>query len=102
MCIISTFSQVLLKKAAQREYQSPVYKYLNPLVIIAYSLFFGVIIVNTYLLRYISLVFASTISCSLPFVLSFINGLIFFDEKINIWKIIGGFIIIAGIIIVVI
>lgn len=102
MCIISALSQVLLKKASQREYQSPIIKYLNPLVVIAYILFFCVVVFNTYLLKHIPLILASTFSSSLPFVLSFVNGRIFFDEKINKWKIVGGCLILVGIMIVVI
>ena len=36
---LSAVSQVMLKKAAMREYESPIKEYLNPLVISAYALF---------------------------------------------------------------
>ena len=38
---ISSISQVMLKKAAQRHYSNPIREYLNPLVIGAYALFVG-------------------------------------------------------------
>ena len=38
---ISAISQVLLKKAAQRQYSSPLREYMNPLVIFAYMMFVG-------------------------------------------------------------
>ena len=38
---VSAISQVMLKKAAQREYESTVKEYMNPLVIFAYVLFLG-------------------------------------------------------------
>ena len=39
--LISSVSQVLLKKAAMRQYETPLKEYLNPWVITAYALFFG-------------------------------------------------------------
>ena len=36
---ISAVSQVLLKKAALKEYDNPLNEYLNPYVIVAYSIF---------------------------------------------------------------
>lgn len=38
---ISAISQVILKKAALKKYDSVIKEYLNPLVIIAYSIFFA-------------------------------------------------------------
>ena len=45
---ISAISQVMLKKAAQREYGSTVREYLNPLVIFAYVLFFLTTLMTIY------------------------------------------------------
>ena len=39
--LVSSVSQVLLKKAAMRQYETPLKEYLNPWVITAYTLFFG-------------------------------------------------------------
>lgn len=39
--LISSVSQVLLKKAAMRQYETPLKEYLNPWVITAYALFSG-------------------------------------------------------------
>lgn len=36
---VSAISQVMLKKAAQKEYKSFIQEYLNPLVIFAYAIF---------------------------------------------------------------
>ena len=38
---IGAVSQVMLKKAAQKHYDSVLHEYLNPLVILAYALFVG-------------------------------------------------------------
>lgn len=37
---ISSISQIMLKKSAQKEYSSKIREYLNPMVIIAYIIFF--------------------------------------------------------------
>lgn len=38
---LASISQVMLKKAAMRTYDSPLAEYLNPLVIFAYAIFVG-------------------------------------------------------------
>lgn len=38
--LISSFSQVLLKIAANKKYDSRIKEYLNPIVITAYGIFF--------------------------------------------------------------
>ena len=101
MCFVSAFSQVLLKKASLHKYESFLQQYLNPYVICGYSLFFIVIAVNIYLLRHIPITVTSAISESLPLVLSFITGKIFFAESLSKQKIIGGILIIAGILVLV-
>ena len=45
---VSSISQVMLKKAAQKEYDSPLGEYLNPLVIFAYCLFFGATLMTVF------------------------------------------------------
>ena len=39
--LISSFSQIMLKKAAGRQYKNKLREYLNPTVITAYGIFFG-------------------------------------------------------------
>lgn len=101
MCFVSAFSQVLLKKASLYKYESFLQQYLNPYVICGYSLFFVVIIVNIFLLRHIPITVTSAISESLPLVLSFVTGRIFFAESLTKTKIIGGLFIISGILVIV-
>lgn len=102
ICFISAFSQVLLKKASLQKYESFWQQYLNPYVICGYALFFLVILVNIYILRHISITVTSAISESLPLVLSFVTGRIFFAEPLTKKKIIGMIFIISGILIIVI
>lgn len=100
-CFISAISQVLLKKATQKEYSSFIKQYLNFLVIIAYLLFFTVVIVNIYILRFIPMTIMNPIAETLPYILSIVFGRLFFNEKITIKKIIGSMIIVLGIIILI-
>ena len=44
----SAISQVLLKQSANMEYKNPLREYLNWRVILAYSIFFGVLLLNTW------------------------------------------------------
>ena len=50
---ISSVSQILLKKAANRTYETPLKEYLNPLVVGAYGLFFCSVILTMLALKYV-------------------------------------------------
>ena len=52
---ISSVSQIILKKAAGKTYNSPVREYLNPMVIGAYGLFFCSVILTMLALKYVPL-----------------------------------------------
>lgn len=99
-CIISAYSQILLKKAARREYSTFVFQYLNMYVISSYLLFFLVIIINVFLLRYLPISIVNPIAEVLPIILSFVSGIIFFEEKLSKVKILGITVIIAGLFII--
>lgn len=99
---ISAFSQVLLKKASLCGYKSFIRQYLNLYVIIGYGLFFLVLVVSIFILRYLPIVICSVFSESMPLVFSLFTGKIIFAEKLSKGKIIGGIIIIVGIICIII
>ena len=95
---ISSISQVLLKKSAQKTYDSKIKEYLNPLVIIGYFIFF----VSTLF----SIISYKKIPLSLGYILEAtsyiyitIFGVTIFKEKLNYKKIIALVLIISGIII---
>ena len=44
MTFLTAISQVLLKKSANQTYKSWIYEYLNWRVIVAYGIFFGVLL----------------------------------------------------------
>ena len=43
---LCSLSQLLLKKSANVEHQSRIHEILNPLVIVAYTIFFGSLLIN--------------------------------------------------------
>ncbi len=100
-CVMSAVSQVMLKKAAQKEYKSFIAQYLNFWVIISYMIFFIVVIGNIYVLKKLPMTVLGPIAETLPFILSIFFGRIFFHEKITTRKIVGSLLIIAGIITIV-
>lgn len=100
-CLISAVSQVMLKKAAQSEYKSFIWQYLNVRVVTAYVLFFFVLVANTFILKYIPMMVMNPIAETLPYILSIFFGYFFFNEKITIRKICGAIIIICGIVVLV-
>ncbi len=101
-CIISAFSQILLKKSSQKKYSSFVFQYFNLYVLIGYLLFLLVLIINIYLLQFLPISITNALCESIPLLLSLFSGLLFFGEKITKKKLISCIIIIAGICILVI
>ena len=85
---ISSVSQILLKKAANRTYESPLKEYLNPLVIGAYGMFFcSVILTMSPILESTGYIFVS------------VMGYFFLKEKFTKRKLAGFALILAGVII---
>ena len=95
-CVISAFSQILLKKASLKSYGSTVRQYLNALVILGYGLFFVVLALNVWLLRFLPLSVLNPVAETLPILLSFASGRLLFGEQITIWKLLSGALVVAG------
>lgn len=101
-CIVSAIAQVLLKKASHKNYSTLISQYLNLFVIAGYFLFFVVVIVNIWLLKFVPISIISPIAESFPLILTFLAGKFFFGEKITCKKVIGVVCIVMGIVIVLI
>ena len=98
--LISCFAQVLLKMSADKNFEAEgiLKQYLNPLVVVGYSLYLLVLIIPLIAYRYIDFKYGAIIE-STAYIFIMLLSYIFFKEKITKQKIIGNVIIIAGIIV---
>ncbi len=95
---ISSVSQVLLKKAAIKNYDSTIKEYFNPLVIGAYFLFICTTFISIYAYKGIPLSLGPILEAtSYIYVTAF--GIKIFREKVNKRKILALGFIICGIIV---
>ena len=53
--LLASYSQILLKKSANKVYSKKIYEILNINVIIAYGIFFATTLVNLFLFKYVEL-----------------------------------------------
>ena len=96
--IVAGFSQVLLKQASQKTYKNIYKEYLNINVILGYVLLFVSTILTIIAFKGISYT-SGPILESLGYVFVMLLSLLFFNEKITKYKILGNILIIAGIIV---
>lgn len=96
--LVSSFSQILLKKAAMKKYDSFLREYLNVYVIGAYMMFAAALLFTT--ICYGGLPFKLVpLLESLGYVLVMILAFFFFGEKITKRKVLGTICILAGIVV---
>lgn len=94
--VIASFSQILLKKSAEKAYDSIVKEYLNPYVVIGYGMM--VISTITTILAYRGLEYKNgPVVESSGYILIMILSYIFFREKITRKKVIGNILVLLGI-----
>ena len=94
--IISSFSQILLKTSARKEYTSIVNEYLNSYVIIGYGMM--VIATLTTILAYRGLDYKNgPVIESLGYLFIMVLSHFFFKEKISRKKLLGNLMILAGV-----
>lgn len=95
---ISAISQVLLKKAAMKEYRNKLQEYMNPLVIFAYVMFVETTLLSVIAYKGIPLSMGPVLEATSYLYVTFF-GVKIFGEKINKKKIVALMLIIVGIII---
>lgn len=95
---ISSAAQVLLKKAAMKEYCSVKEEYLNKNVIIAYITFVLATFLSIYAYKGIPLSMGAVLE-STSYIYITIFGAFFFQEKISLQKIVALVLIIVGIVV---
>ena len=78
--LISSFSQIMLKKSTQKTYESKIKEYFNPFVIIAYGLFFGCTLISMYALKVVPLSMSPILEAS-GYIFVAILSYIFFQGK---------------------
>lgn len=93
---ISAVAQVLLKKAAQRRYDSVLQEYLNAPVMIAYAIFFGATFLSIYAYRVVPLSMGAILEAT-GYIYVTIFGVTIFKEKLNGMKLAALGLIVAGI-----
>ena len=93
---VSSVSQVLLKKAAMKRYDSRIREYLNPQVILAYGLFFGTTLLSVFAYRGISLSLGPVLEATSYIYVTFF-GVTIFKEKMNVKKVLAIVILLTGI-----
>ena len=96
--LISSVSQIILKKSANVEHQSIWQEYLNPRVIIAYGFFFGSTLLTTYAYKGVPMSLGPVLEAT-GYVYVAILGALILKESVSRRKIIGNLLIIAGIMI---
>ena len=95
---ISSVSQIILKKAADKTYESTLKEYMNPMVIGAYGLFFCSVILTMLALKHVPLSM-SPILGSTGYIFVSVMGYIFLKERFSRRKLMGFALILAGIVI---
>ncbi len=95
---LSAISQVMLKKAALRQYPNKIREYLNPLVIIAYTIFVGTTFLSIYAYKGIPLSMGPVLEAT-SYIYVTVFGVTIFKEKLNQRKLIGLALIVLGIIV---
>ena len=102
MIFIATFfsaiSQILLKKSANQTHKNVIFEYLNWRVILAYFIFFAVLMVNTVAYTKIDMKYGPVID-TCTYVSVMLLSLLILKEKFKKGRLIGNLIIIIGVII---
>ena len=98
-CLISAFSQILLKIAAKGTYRSWIYEYLNVKVISAYIIFFLATLLTVFCYKVVPLSLGAMLESS-GYVFVTVLGYVILKEKVSKQKLIGMALVIAGVIIV--
>jgi multidrug transporter EmrE-like cation transporter len=95
---IATVSQVMLKKAAMKHYDSVIKEYLNPLVVGAYFIFVVCTLMTVYAYKVIPLSLGPVLEATSYFYVTMF-GIKIFHEKMNRKKFLALLLIVAGIVV---
>lgn len=93
---VSAISQVMLKKAALKKYDSIIKEYMNPLVIVAYIMFVGTTFLSIFAYKGIPLSMGPVLEAT-SYIYVTIFGVTIFKEKMSKRKLLSLVLIVAGI-----
>lgn len=96
--LISSISQAMLKKSANKTYTTVIKEYLNPLVIVAYIIFFASTLLTVFAYKYVPLSLGLILETT-SYLYITIFSVTIFKEKLNRNKLGSMIIILCGIII---
>ncbi len=96
--LISSIAQVMLKVEANKDHASRLKEYLNPMVIIAYGIFFLSTFLTMYALKYVPLTYSPIIE-PLSYIFVPVIGVLVLKEKISKRRVLGILIMFVGIVI---
>lgn len=96
--LITAVSQILLKVSADKKYQSVIFEYLNPYVIVSYALFVFVLGLNVFIFRTVDYRYGIVLN-SVPTVMVLLLSCFILKEKITKRRVIGNIVILLGVII---
>lgn len=94
--LVSSVSQVLLKKSAGNKHGNIIKEYLNPKVIIAYGMFFLSTLLTMYAYKGVPLSFGTLLEAA-GYIYVPVLSYFFLKEKITKMKVMGAIFIISGI-----
>ena len=95
---LSSVSQAMLKKAALRKYDSVLKEYLNPLVILAYVIFFGTTLLSVLAYKGMPVSLGPVLEMTAYFYIT-LFGITIFKENLNMKKVLSLMLIIGGIVV---
>ena len=95
---LAACSQVLLKKAAGKQYDSVLKEYLNPTVIIAYGLFFATTLLNVLAYRGLPVSLGPVLEAT-GYIYVTVFGVTLFHEKLDRRRALGLALILGGILV---
>ena len=95
---ISAISQVMLKKAALKKYDSVIKEYMNPLVVVAYVMFVGTTFLSILAYKGIPLSMGPVLEAT-SYIYVTIFGVTIFKENMNKKKLVSLGLIMTGIVV---
>ena len=94
--LVSSVSQVMLKKSANRIYPDRLREYLNPLVLTAYVLFFASAVMTILSYKVVDVSYGAMLETS-AYIFVFLFDWLYFKEEVNSRKIVAILLIILGV-----